>query len=360
MPASRILRFARTSRCAIVASGTRNARAISGGGEPGERAQRERDLGLDRQRRVAAGEDQAQPVVGDAAVVDHRWWLVGHDGRRPPAPSPRRVCARRSRSSARLRAVVVSQAPGLRGTPSRGHRSSARANASCAHSSARSQSPVVRMRVATTRPHSSRNARATASSTSDRPTTSPRSAAPRSSRAWRRGSSTPPRWPRRGPCSRPGRSPAICSLVSANGPSDVSTSPSRTRTVVADGRGPEPLAALQHAAAAHLLAPRHVAGHLGAGLVLRHLGLALVLGADQQCVTHGCLLGSPSVLPVPRRTASVGIDTSLAEIPNRPAGQTGRCSSSASRSMSRPSCQVPSGPRSECRVIPTGRNPTLV
>ena len=38
--------------------------------------------------------------------------------------------------------------------PSRGQRSSAVAKASCAHSSARSQSPVSRTRVATTRPHS--------------------------------------------------------------------------------------------------------------------------------------------------------------------------------------------------------------
>src|SRR5581483_3754283 len=76
------------------------------------------------------------------------------------------VAARRRRSIARLRAVVVSQAPGVRGTPSRRHRSSASVKASCAHSSARSQSPVTRMSVATTRPHSSRKARATAASTS--------------------------------------------------------------------------------------------------------------------------------------------------------------------------------------------------
>ena len=34
-----------------------------------ERAQRERDLRLERERRVAAGEDEAQPVVADAALV---------------------------------------------------------------------------------------------------------------------------------------------------------------------------------------------------------------------------------------------------------------------------------------------------
>ena len=39
------------------------------GREPGERPQRERHARLDRQRRVTAGEDQAQLVVVDAAVV---------------------------------------------------------------------------------------------------------------------------------------------------------------------------------------------------------------------------------------------------------------------------------------------------
>ena len=126
MPASRILCLARTSRCAIVASGTRKARAISRGGQPAERAQRERDLGVGGERRVTAREDQPQAVVGDG-------------GHRPPPPvggrrRPRRrrrrrraaappgACghassSRRSRSMALRRAVVSSQAPGLDGTP---------------------------------------------------------------------------------------------------------------------------------------------------------------------------------------------------------------------------------------------------
>ncbi len=62
------------------------------------------------------------------------------------------VVARRIRSIARLRAVVVSQASGWSGTPVSGHFASARAKASCAHSSARSQSPPVnRIMVATIR-----------------------------------------------------------------------------------------------------------------------------------------------------------------------------------------------------------------
>src|SRR5580704_11762145 len=73
---------------------------------------------------------------------------------------------RRRTSMARFRAAVVSHAPGRPGTPSDGHRCRAIANASCAHSSARSQSPVVRISVATTLPHSSRNAASTAALTS--------------------------------------------------------------------------------------------------------------------------------------------------------------------------------------------------
>ncbi len=40
-----------------------------GGGQPGESAQREGNLRLDGQRRVAAGEHQSQPVVADPAAI---------------------------------------------------------------------------------------------------------------------------------------------------------------------------------------------------------------------------------------------------------------------------------------------------
>ena len=63
---------------------------------------------------------------------------------------------------ARLRAVVMSQADGTSGTPSRGQRSSAIAKASCTASSAASRSPSRRARAATARPQSSRKARAAA------------------------------------------------------------------------------------------------------------------------------------------------------------------------------------------------------
>ena len=57
---------------------------------------------------------------------------------------------------ARLRAVITSHPPGFGGTPSRGHRSAATANASWAASSARSKSPRKPTSDASTRPHSSR------------------------------------------------------------------------------------------------------------------------------------------------------------------------------------------------------------
>ena len=64
---------------------------------------------------------------------------------------------------ARLRAVVVIQAPGLSGTPRSGHVSRALMNASWTASSARSKSPVTRISVATARPCSSRKTRSTMS-----------------------------------------------------------------------------------------------------------------------------------------------------------------------------------------------------
>ena len=56
------------------------------GGQAAERPQRERDLGVDGERRVAAGEDQLEPLVAERRRV-HR---VLH---RPPAPGAARVFA---------------------------------------------------------------------------------------------------------------------------------------------------------------------------------------------------------------------------------------------------------------------------
>ena len=73
-------------------------------GQAGEGAQRERDPRLERQRRVAAGEDQPQPVVRHSAVVrlgrlvggrQHRHLLqLGGPGRGAAQHGPRRGCVR--------------------------------------------------------------------------------------------------------------------------------------------------------------------------------------------------------------------------------------------------------------------------
>ena len=69
MPASRIFRFARTSRCASVASGTRKARAISGVSRPPTRLSVSATCASGGERRVAAGEDQLEPLVGNDGLL---------------------------------------------------------------------------------------------------------------------------------------------------------------------------------------------------------------------------------------------------------------------------------------------------
>jgi hypothetical protein len=130
--------------------------------------QRQRHLRIGRERRMTAGEDEPQPLVGHAR---------GH-GSSPSGSSSsvkvnaasaascalwsRRTRSWRSRSMARLRATATIHAAGSRGTPARGQRSSAVVNASCTASSARSQSPTARISAATARPKCSRNRRSTA------------------------------------------------------------------------------------------------------------------------------------------------------------------------------------------------------
>ena len=55
--------FARVIRAAIVGSVTRNARAMSGTGSPQTSRRVSADLGFLREGRVAADEDQPQPLV---------------------------------------------------------------------------------------------------------------------------------------------------------------------------------------------------------------------------------------------------------------------------------------------------------
>ena len=123
MPALRILRLARTSRCAIVGSGTRNARAISAVVSPASvRSVSATCASTDsagwQHVKISRRRSSSTPLSSESArVASGR-----RRARRPPAAWRRPSLARRSRSSARLRAVVVSHAPGLRGTPSRGQR----------------------------------------------------------------------------------------------------------------------------------------------------------------------------------------------------------------------------------------------
>ncbi len=203
IPALRILRLARTRRCDIVASETRNTRAISAVVKP----RRERSVSATRASRGSAGWQQVKiSLRRSSGKAPSASSFSAAPSARASRASSRSFAAPtaslRSRSWARLRATEVSHAPGRRGIPSTGQRSRAEAKASWVLSSERSQSPVIRIRVATIWPHSSRKALATTDSASE--VTIPRSASPRPSRTSRRDASRPPRGPRRGRRTRSG------------------------------------------------------------------------------------------------------------------------------------------------------------
>jgi hypothetical protein len=88
------------------------------GREPAERAERERDLRLDCERRVAAGEDELEPLVGEHRVFFHRF--VHHlldveqlrlRGERPLAPDPvdRSIACGRDEPGRRARGDAVTR-----------------------------------------------------------------------------------------------------------------------------------------------------------------------------------------------------------------------------------------------------------
>src|SRR6266487_5828520 len=171
MAASRILRLARTRRCAKVASGTRKAWAISGVVRP----PRVRRVSATRASSDSAGWQQVKMSRSRSSPMVCICFPVSASSCpawRSASRSAKAVCrsasprSRRSRSMALLRAVVVIQAPGFGGTPSAGQRSQATRNASATASSARSKSPSRRMRVATALPDSSRKTCWTLSPTS--------------------------------------------------------------------------------------------------------------------------------------------------------------------------------------------------
>ncbi len=110
---------------------------------------------------MAGDEDEAQEVVVSRAVGECG---LG-EGATAASPSSSRASApcrpsidraRRKRSMARFRAVAMSQAPGLSGTPDSGQRSSAATSASCASSSAIPTSRTTRASAAMSRADSMR------------------------------------------------------------------------------------------------------------------------------------------------------------------------------------------------------------
>ena len=157
MPASRILPFARTSRCAIVDSGTRNARAISAVVKPPSRRRVRatctavasagwQHVKIRRRRSSCTACSSGGSSAGTSSRIASSWRSA-------------REASRRKRSMARLRAVVTIQPAGLGGIPLSVHRSTAAMNASCTASSAAEISPKTRTRIDTTRPYSARNTR---------------------------------------------------------------------------------------------------------------------------------------------------------------------------------------------------------
>src|SRR4051794_1457379 len=162
MPALRIFAFARTSRWAIVASGTRNARAMSVVVRPpSERSVSATWASVEsagwQQAKISASRSSGSSLISSASSA------ASSDSPASSSDLWARVRSRRIRSMARLRAVVTIQPPGLGGTPVRGQRSSAVSKASWSASSARARSPVARASAATARPHSSRKICATSS-----------------------------------------------------------------------------------------------------------------------------------------------------------------------------------------------------
>ena len=127
------------------------------GRQTADLAQRERDLCVGRERRVAAREDEAQLVIFDAFFIRPRRGIndSGVSGiadfvKRIKPLAPAHAVDRFEASSGRQPCARIG------GTPSRGHCSSAALNASCNASSAASKSPSTRISVASTRRESER------------------------------------------------------------------------------------------------------------------------------------------------------------------------------------------------------------
>ncbi len=160
-PASRSVFLALTMRCAIVASPTRKARAISSVVSPPI----SRSVSAARASRDSAGWQATKIRLRSSSPTSSSIAASMSSVPASPSSSPRpisaclsaRIRSRRNPSIARRFAAAISQAPGLRGTPLRGHSASAEASASCARSSAVPTSRTMRARPPISLARSMRN-----------------------------------------------------------------------------------------------------------------------------------------------------------------------------------------------------------
>ena len=175
--------LARLMRWAIVASGTRNAAAISAVVRP-PTARRVRAIcdgavSAGWQHRKSRASSSSGSVVGSSAAAA----TSASAGRCTPSSSSRRrrAPAARISSVSRLEATVTSQPRGRSGTPSTGHCRAAASSASCTASSHAAKSPLRRTSAARTCGARSRSRSSTARSrltSGPRPTGQSSSAVP--------------------------------------------------------------------------------------------------------------------------------------------------------------------------------------
>src|SRR5215204_3623404 len=160
MLAALILCLVRARRLAIVGSAVRKARATSAVDRPhsSRRVSWTWDCGANDGWQQVKIRRRRSSGTGSPSVAGSPFH-PGADVRAAALISSEPRVSRRSRSMARLRAVVVIHAPAFGGSPSSGHRRRATANASWTASSARSTSPNIPVRAATDRPDSSRRIR---------------------------------------------------------------------------------------------------------------------------------------------------------------------------------------------------------
>ena len=233
MPASRILPLARTSRWAMVGSGTRKACAISAVvSPPSSRSVRATwaaaaSAGWQQVKIRRSRSSRTAPSSGGSSrgVQQGGLGVPVLAGRLPAEAVDRPVAGGGDDPSRRARRQ-----------PGGGQRCTAAVNASWTASSATSMSPKTRTRTATARPYSSRKTRSISEvERAGTPGISVRlgTAGPRSG-GWSPG---PAFRPHSSAASRSGalmmQKPPMCSLPSVYGPSVMSTSPSWTRTTVA-------------------------------------------------------------------------------------------------------------------------------